>query len=455
MNDDQPYMIDTASGPIVAVPYSIEMNDFTLLARRGLTNDAAFDALKEQFDVLYAEGAKTGMMMNVGLHPHVVGVPHRINLIRRFLAYAQTFDGVWWATRGGRRLLPRAARDAYSAERGMSAGTTTLPVVPRAPLIATAILIGLAVAGVALGGKVIAQQIASGLMLGAIYLTVAVAFTLTIGVLNFLNFTIPTMFMLAGMLAWGLNGMGLFAFAGGWSWLVALGVGIVASVLASLIVERFTYRYQRTRHGDATEHAIPLVSSLGFLLIFEHLVLIAFGSEAQRFPVPFKADLNLFGIVIGLPQLASLLLALAIVAVLTAVLKRTRMGRALRTIAENPDTASLLGVEVGRVVPVVFVLSGLLAGLAGALFTVNYGEVSPFMGENVGSKAIAGMVLGGLGSIWGAIAGGLIVGLTETLSIHFFGGDSVQMTVWGLLLVVIILRPQGLFGRPSVGKGKM
>ena len=313
----------------------------------------------------------------------------------------------------------------------------------------------LAALGTALGGKVIAQQIASGLMLGAIYLTVAVAFTLTIGVLNFLNFTIPTMFMLAGMMAWGLNAAGLFAFAGKLGWLVALVVGIACSILASLVVERFTYRYQRTRHGDATEHAIPLVSSLGFLLIFEHLVLVAFGSEAQRFPVPFKADLSLFGIVIGLPQLASLLLALAIVAVLTAVLRRTRMGRALRTIAENPDTASLLGVDVGRVVPVVFVLSGLLAGLAGALFTVNYGEVSPFMGENVGSKAIAAMVLGGLGSIWGAIAGGLVVGLTETLSIHFFGGDSVQMSVWGLLLVIIIVRPQGLFGRPSVGKGKM
>ena len=313
----------------------------------------------------------------------------------------------------------------------------------------------LATVGTALGGKVIAQQIASGLMLGAIYLTVAVAFTLTIGVLNFLNFTIPTVFMLAGMMAWGLNAAGLFAFAGSLGWLVALVVGVACSILASLVVERFTYRYQRTRHGDATEHAIPLVSSLGFLLIFEHLVLVAYGSEAQRFPVPFKADLSLFGIVVGLPQLVSLLMALAIVAVLTAVLRRTRMGRALRTIAENPDTASLLGVDVGRVVPVVFVLSGLLAGLAGALFTVNYGEVSPFMGENVGSKAIAAMVLGGLGSIWGAIAGGLVVGLTETLSIHFFGGDSVQMSVWGLLLVIIIVRPQGLFGRPSVGKGKM
>lgn len=99
MNDDQPYMVATEAGPIVAVPYSIEINDFTLLQRRGLTNDAAFACMKEQFDVLYAEGAKTGMMMNVGLHPHVIGVPHRVSLLKRFLSYARQFDGVWWATR--------------------------------------------------------------------------------------------------------------------------------------------------------------------------------------------------------------------------------------------------------------------------------------------------------------------------------------------------------------------
>jgi branched-chain amino acid transport system permease protein len=159
--------------------------------------------------------------------------------------------------------------------------------------------------------------------------------------------------------------------------------------------------------------------------------------------------------VIGVAQIVSCLLAVGVVAALSFVLKRTKIGRALRTIAENPDTASLLGVDIGRVVPVVFVLTGLLAGLAGALFTVNYGAVSAFMGDNVGTKAIAAMVLGGIGSIWGAIVGGLVVGLAETLSIQYFGGDSVSMTVWGLVLVIIILRPKGLFGGASIGKGKM
>jgi branched-chain amino acid transport system permease protein len=306
------------------------------------------------------------------------------------------------------------------------------------------------------GGATLAQQIVSGLMLGGIYVAVAVAFTLTIGVLNFLNFTIPTLFMLTGMVAWGLARWGLpFGLSGGLHWLPALAGGIAVAILASLVVERFTFRYLKTRHGDATEHAIPLVSSLGFLLIFEHLVLIVLGSESQSFPIRFRLDLHVGPLVVGLPQLASLLLSLAIVFWLSWLLQATRTGRALRAIAESPDTATLLGVEVARIVPVVFLLSGLLCGVAGALFVVNYSDVSPFMGEHVGTKAIAGMVLGGIGSIWGAIAGGLLVGLLETLGIHVFGGDAAQVAVWGVLLAVLILRPQGLFGGSRIGKGKL
>lgn len=338
-----------------------------------------------------------------------------------------------------------------------TAGMTTALARSRIPLsaIATVLVLALLAIAVATGGAVIAHQVVTGLLLGAIYMTVAVAFTLTIGVLNFLNFTIPTLFMLTGMAAWGLLSSGYLRPAGSLAWLLALLTGVAVAVAASLLVERFTFRYLKMRHGDATEHAIPLVSSLGFLMVFENIVLISMGSDSQRFAVPFRSDLHVAGIVIGAPQLVSFVLAVAVVAMLSFVMKNTKIGRALRTIAENPDTASLLGVDVGRVVPVVFILTGLLAGVAGALFTVNYGEVSPFMGDNVGTKAIAAMVLGGVGSIWGAIIGGLIVGLAETLSIQFFGGDSVAMTVWGMVLVIIILRPKGLFAGTTIGKGKM
>jgi branched-chain amino acid transport system permease protein len=301
------------------------------------------------------------------------------------------------------------------------------------------------------------QQIVNSLMLGSVYVTVAVAFTLTIGILNFLNFTIPTLFMFAAMIGWALAHWGVpGGLTGPVYWPVALAIGILATMAISLVVERFTFRIMKTKYGDSTEHAIPLVSSLGFLLIIENLVRIGYGTDAQRFPGP-SADLTMSigGIFIRVPQLVSLLFVFAIVVGLNWLLRTSRLGRGLRAIAENPDAANILGVDMHRIVPVVFMLTGLLCGLAGALFAINYGEVSPQMGEDIGTKAIAGMVVGGLGSVWGAVLGGLIVGLTEVMTIHFFGADTVQVAVWGLLLLTLFIRPQGLFGHNAIGKGKL
>ena len=99
MNDDQPYVISTKHGPIVNTPYSVEVNDFTIFHRRGLTTDEGLAMLKEQFDVLYAEGAKSGRTLNFGTHPHILGHPFRIRALREFMAYAKSHDGVWWCTR--------------------------------------------------------------------------------------------------------------------------------------------------------------------------------------------------------------------------------------------------------------------------------------------------------------------------------------------------------------------
>lgn len=299
------------------------------------------------------------------------------------------------------------------------------------------------------------QQFVSGLMLGSVYVSVAVAFTLTIGILNFLNFTIPTLFMMTAMVGWALSYWGVPGF-GTLAWPLALAIGVLAALIVSLIVERLTFRVMKMRFGDATEHAIPLVSSLGFLLIIENLIRIAYGSDAQRFPGP-EANLtaNVGGILVRLPQLGSLILIAAVVAWLAWMLRYSRIGRGLRAIAENPDAANILGVDTRVIVPIVFMLSGAFAGIAGAVFAVNYGEVSPQMGEDIGSKAIAGMVIGGLGSIWGAVLGGILVALIEIMTIHFFGADTIQIAVWGALLLLLLIRPQGLLGHNAIGKGKL
>lgn len=284
----------------------------------------------------------------------------------------------------------------------------------------------------------LAQQIVNGLMLGAIYMLMAVAFTLAIGVLNFLNFSLPGLFMLGGMLAFGFIKLG-------WPVLFAFAAALAAAALVSLLVERFAYRPMQG--GDPE---VPLVSSLGFLVLLENLMLIYFGSDQQAFPA-LVPDLNLRfgGLVIGIAQLGSLVLSVLLVLWLSWFLSSTSTGRCIRTVAENRDTAVLMGVDTGRLVPMLFIASALLAGVAGLLFAVNYQQVSPFMGEGVGFKGVAAMIVGGMGSIWGAVLGGLLIGLAEVLSISFIGADVVNITVYGLLLLILIVRPQGLLGRPA------
>ena len=145
---------------------------------------------------------------------------------------------------------------------------------------------------------------------------------------------------------------------------------------------------------------------------------------------------------------------LVLIWALTLVLARTRLGRGLRTIAEDSDTALLLGVDINRIVPVVFLISGLFAALAGVIFALNYRQVHPFMGEVVGLKGISAMIVGGMGNVWGSIAGGLIIGLVEVMSIGYFGADFVDIAVYGLLLLILFVRPTGLFAGAIAGQAR-
>ena len=139
---------------------------------------------------------------------------------------------------------------------------------------------------------------------------------------------------------------------------------------------------------------------------------------------------------------------------MSLLLNRTQLGRALRTIAEDSDTALLLGVNINRVVPIVFVVAGAFAAFAGVIFALNYRQVHPFMGEVVGLKGISAMIIGGMGNIWGSIVGGLVIGLVEVLAIGYFGADFVDIAVFGLLLLILFFRPTGLFAGMTAARGR-
>lgn len=307
------------------------------------------------------------------------------------------------------------------------------------------------------------QQLINGLMLGGLYVMVAVAFTLIIGMLNFLNFTIPALFMFAAMMMWATmtgnlpfgNETILAIFGEDHIWIAGIVVSLVTISIASLIIERFTYRYMKAKYGDATEHALPLVSSLGFLIMFEHLAISAWGSDPLQIDSPFgDATFTIGSLLFSYPQVISLALSLGIVFLLHYIIRRTKLGRALRSIAERPDTATLMGVDVLRIVPMVYVITGLLCAVSGILFTINYTTIDAYVGDTVATVAIAGMVLGGLGNVWGAVIGGLFVGILEVFSIYIVGADFVKVPIWGMLLLILIFKPTGLFGHSAIGKGK-
>jgi branched-chain amino acid transport system permease protein len=290
----------------------------------------------------------------------------------------------------------------------------------------------------------IAQQLVNGLMLGGIYVLVAVSFTLFFGCLNFLNFSVPALFMLGGFLTWA-------GVAAGLAWPLSVLLALTVAALASLLVERLTWRLQR-----GGPPLIPLVSSLGFLILFENLVLVRWGSDARAIPSPFgDANWRIGELVIGLPQLFGLILSISLVFGLQALLKRSKLGRGIRSLAENAETATMLGVEVDRVAPRLFLLAGLFCALAGVLFSLSYQLVSPYMGDQVALKGLSAMVLGGMGNIWGAVIGGLIIGLVEIFAVGALSADHVNVVVFGILLLSLIIKPTGLFGDPALGQQKL
>jgi branched-chain amino acid transport system permease protein len=285
----------------------------------------------------------------------------------------------------------------------------------------------------------LAQQVVNGLLLGGIYALVALAFSLTIGILNFLNFSIPALFMLGGIVSCAM-------LAKGYSIAVSIAVALAVTGGVSLVIERFTFRWLKN-----SDSHIPLVSSLGFLVLFENLVVIYFGSDAVGYPSPFGgASIRLVGALIGLPQLASFAISLLMIVACYLIVTRTKLGRGLRSIAESPAISELLGVDVGRTVSGMYLISGLLAGMGGALFGISYLQVSWDMGSEVALKGISAMVLGGMGNIWGALLGALIIAVVEVLTISYVSSEAVNIVVYGVLLALILVVPNGLLGDRAI-----
>ncbi|MEB3271604.1 MAG: branched-chain amino acid ABC transporter permease [Synechococcus sp.] len=306
----------------------------------------------------------------------------------------------------------------------------------------------------------ILQTLLNAAASGGVYALVALGYTLVFSVLGVINFALGALFSLGGYLTYLLMG-GLISANGGLPgrglpvalpFLPALLVAAGLTGLASLAVERLAFTPLRRRHA---EPLLYLITSLGAGLVLVNLLQMLMGAEGYAFPsqalAGLPAALLIAGARIRSVQLLLLLVCAAAVLGLSLWLGRSLQGRALQAVAEDATTARLLGIDSEAMLRLAFLLSGALAGLGGGLIGVSISLPGPYVGIGYGLKGLAVLVLGGLGSVPGAIAGGLLLGLAEALVPADASGWRDALA-FAILFLVLLLRPTGLLGRRTPDK---
>lgn len=283
------------------------------------------------------------------------------------------------------------------------------------------------------------QQLFNALSLGCVYALFALGFTIVFGVLGVINLSHGAVFM-AGAYA-ALNavtrlGMPL------WS---AIAFAFVFSGLVGLLVDVLILRPLRSRGAP---HLIPMIATIGVGITLSNLAQGIFGAENQRFPVEVlpQKTLSLLGLDMTALELGIIFTSFVLMTALLLVLKKTQLGRALRAIAESPRAAVLLGINVEGLFRLTSFVAAGLGGVAGTLIGLYSNALFPLMGQPILHKGIAVIILGGMGDIRGAMLAGLFLGFAEVLSVAYIGSTMRDAVAFGLLFLVLLIRPKGLFG---------
>ncbi len=295
------------------------------------------------------------------------------------------------------------------------------------------------------------QQIINGLVLGSMYALVALGYTMVYGIINLINFAHGEVLMVGALVSWTF--VTTFAGSGMPGWLLlllSLPVAVAVCCTLNFTIEKVAYRPLRNAPRLA-----PLITAIGMSLLLQTLAMIIWKPNPKPFPVLLPPDpIDLGGPVISVTQILILGLTAAILALLTWLVNRTKLGRAMRATAENPRVASLMGVKPDFVISATFIIGAALAAVAGIMWAANYGTVQHAMGFIPGLKAFTAAVLGGIGNLAGAVVGALLLGLVEALGAGYLGdltggvlgSHYADIFAFVTLILVLTLRPQGLLG---------
>ena len=279
------------------------------------------------------------------------------------------------------------------------------------------------------------QQLINGLTLGSTYSLLAIGFTLVLGLLQMLNIAHGDVFMIGAFLGltFSLLGMPLY---------LALILAMIGAGLLAVIIERLCFRPLRKAH-----FLMPLLSTIAFGILLQNVATQMWGSEPSRYPQTMEiAQFQLGSVQISSIDIIILVVSLGFMIGIDLFVRKTRFGRAMRATSEKPQTASILGVDVNMVIIVTFFASGALAGIAGVLTALVYLQITPFIGIRQGLIGMVAMVIGGVGSLRGAMIGGLMIGIIEIMNDAYFTASYRDIILFGLFFVFIVFKPEGLFG---------
>lgn len=294
------------------------------------------------------------------------------------------------------------------------------------------------------------QHIINGLNLGAIYALIALGYTMVYGVLQLINFAHSEVYMVGAFAAY--YGAGYFQFAdkpGFGSFMAALGIAVAICSALGLLIERFAYRPLRN-----SPKLNALITAIGVSLLLQFSGQVIFGADPKVFPeVLIDAPLFQWGeIQVQLFDVTILAVALISMTALNYFIQYTKTGMAIRAVSFSFRSATLMGINVNRIIMITFVLGSSLAGIAAVLVGLKYPKIDPLMGTLFGLKAFVAAVLGGIGNLPGAVLGGLLMGLSEEMVVAYLSSTYRDALAFGLLIFILLFKPSGLMGRVRVEK---